>query len=325
MAASRKSKDYDWAFDLRAFDYDSDSSAESLDEDTNPPVGSRLKVQLEDFSFYAREESVSYKPNPFSIAKINAAYRSAKNGIGRTEATDGLPQKTHKACKLVQTKIDVVLKNQVPKPSKHFVPTKDHTISDTLYDSNIAHINHPKLKIEEATSVQLVEKSNLSLAESHPVCSGFYPSTEPSRLSENAHIVTGVAESRVFDEPLCTISSRTSDNGYVKHEVSDPELLPIPYASPSRSAISTRDLFSEQGPAHSAVRQTSGLDPGYPVLSNVNPLGNQIKQGPFRMFLKSIHLFPLVLQNFASRLLQKEGRHVLSPSIRPKTQSPIFY
>ncbi|KAF8638982.1 hypothetical protein AX17_001814 [Amanita inopinata Kibby_2008] len=67
------SSDNVWSFRLR----------ESIDEDDSydepePPVSSipRERQLLNDLDLASREETVNYKPNPFSIAKINAATRS---------------------------------------------------------------------------------------------------------------------------------------------------------------------------------------------------------------------------------------------------------
>src|SRR5258707_2930080 len=130
MTGSRENKDYDWAFDLRAFNCDYSDGDDDGNSDNGGQLPLRLstkkqhEVRLEDFDLGSREESVSYKPNPFSIAKINAAYRSARNG--GSEARDSLPQNNfpRKACPLVQSKIDDILKKQNSSSLKMAVATK---------------------------------------------------------------------------------------------------------------------------------------------------------------------------------------------------------
>lgn len=76
-----KKNDCNWAFDFRTnFNgyHSSDSESDSADTHLLPETAdNRL---LKDIDLSSREERVSYKPNPFSIAKINAAYRSTGQG-----------------------------------------------------------------------------------------------------------------------------------------------------------------------------------------------------------------------------------------------------
>ncbi|KAJ7631121.1 hypothetical protein FB45DRAFT_1058991 [Roridomyces roridus] len=70
MSRTRNPQDDVWAFNLRSkTDEDEDSDD---DDDPNPIVEESPK----DFDISSREETVVYKPNPFSIAKINAAARA---------------------------------------------------------------------------------------------------------------------------------------------------------------------------------------------------------------------------------------------------------
>ncbi|KAJ7070848.1 hypothetical protein C8F01DRAFT_399980 [Mycena amicta] len=83
-----------WCFSLRTTDYESDSDsdqddAEQLDADTSD---TRL---LQEIDISLREETVVYKPNPFSIAKINAAARTTRSAPPEKLAprTKPLPKK----------------------------------------------------------------------------------------------------------------------------------------------------------------------------------------------------------------------------------------
>ncbi|KAJ3516634.1 hypothetical protein NMY22_g14159 [Coprinellus aureogranulatus] len=71
----------DWSFSLRKFDPATFSDSDSEDEGKQA-YPSPAKETAESFDLSAREDTASYKPNPFSIAKINAACRSrsAKEG-----------------------------------------------------------------------------------------------------------------------------------------------------------------------------------------------------------------------------------------------------
>jgi hypothetical protein len=74
----RLSNDSDWSFnfmnDVNACD--SDDSDAGLEDST--PAGSLHGCKVDDIDLSSREEAVIYKPNPFSIAKINAAIRGDK-------------------------------------------------------------------------------------------------------------------------------------------------------------------------------------------------------------------------------------------------------
>lgn len=73
----------DWAFNLRATsgledsDSDSDCAESSLKDDSNNVISAEAKL-LKDLDLSSRQETVEYKPNPWNIAKINAASRSTK-------------------------------------------------------------------------------------------------------------------------------------------------------------------------------------------------------------------------------------------------------
>jgi hypothetical protein len=76
----------DWSFNLRKFDPNAFLDSDSEDDAdsnlrTNP---SSAQDAAETFDLSSREETVTYKPNPFSIARINAACRarSAQDGDG---------------------------------------------------------------------------------------------------------------------------------------------------------------------------------------------------------------------------------------------------
>lgn len=76
--AARKPEDPVWSFDFRThicYGNDSDDSDHPDTSQSLPPISSEAKL-LRELDLSTREETVTYKPNPFSIAKTNAAYRS---------------------------------------------------------------------------------------------------------------------------------------------------------------------------------------------------------------------------------------------------------
>jgi hypothetical protein len=76
---SRKQQDDGWSFDFRTPLHYADSDDSDQEDRPSAPalatVSSEAKL-LKDMDLSTREETVAYKPNPFSIAKINASYRS---------------------------------------------------------------------------------------------------------------------------------------------------------------------------------------------------------------------------------------------------------
>ena len=79
---SKESQDCDWTFNFRTSSYyfdDSESDTETAlnDKDAVASTAAPAKDRLLDgIDLSTREETVVYKPNPFSIAKINAANRA---------------------------------------------------------------------------------------------------------------------------------------------------------------------------------------------------------------------------------------------------------
>lgn len=76
-------QDSEWSFSCRSMPYGaySDSDSDSDGESGVETKSSEARL-LEDLDLSSREETVQYKPNPFSIAKINAASRPvARNAL----------------------------------------------------------------------------------------------------------------------------------------------------------------------------------------------------------------------------------------------------
>ncbi|KAF8228999.1 hypothetical protein L208DRAFT_1379118 [Tricholoma matsutake] len=89
----------DWSFNFRSTNFnfysDSDSDADSVNLDET-----RL---LNDLDLSSREETVLYKPNPFSIAKINAASRIHGAGTGVVSRREPVKEKLSLKAKASQS------------------------------------------------------------------------------------------------------------------------------------------------------------------------------------------------------------------------------
>ncbi|KAF4616294.1 hypothetical protein D9613_008359 [Agrocybe pediades] len=82
--------DNDWCFNFRTniyYDSDSDSSSNE-EESTQQKEKPQPLLRPDDLDLSKREEAVTYKPNPFSIAKINAAYRERSSKSKAAAAKD---------------------------------------------------------------------------------------------------------------------------------------------------------------------------------------------------------------------------------------------
>jgi hypothetical protein len=184
---ARKNKDYDWAFDLRAQFYD---SSESEDDVPPHPITATAdnSVLLKEFDLSSREEFVSYKSNPFTIAKVNAAYRSAKKGAKpsdtsvNTTSSDGV---------LTQSKITDGFKVQASKRMA-FSNQQTKTLSGkspSVARTSVVHTTHPspktvpqEVKVQHALPDQDCLDTNAQFAAGRPL--------NPSFLSNSAHMVT---------------------------------------------------------------------------------------------------------------------------------------
>ncbi|KAF5391406.1 hypothetical protein D9757_001979 [Collybiopsis confluens] len=114
-----------WAFNLRTRAYDSDSDADS---DENPsssdtiPTSDQVKL-LNDFDLSTRpEDAIQYKPNPFSIAKINAASRANQSSTF---------YKTTKPERPGSASIHGSAQGYIPNASRNQAKQADHSIASS--------------------------------------------------------------------------------------------------------------------------------------------------------------------------------------------------
>jgi len=277
MTGPRGNKDYDWAFGLRAFNCD--SSDDDSDKDGQPPLSIKKQheVRLEDFDLGSREESVSYKPNPFSIAKINAAYRSARNG--GSEAKSSLPQNgvRGKACGLVQSKIDEILKKQESCSSKKVAATKGYRPGASYPNSEIStKQTRPKngSGVDRAFFRPQNSNTNPEFEVPSTVRSGCSPSLEPTLLSANAHILThskpNDAPSLPNEEPACVLPSPSDSDGQcIKPDSMSPFRGLSLFSSPMRSTASKLEGRSISPELESRPLSTSQHNFGFVELRHV--------------------------------------------------------
>lgn len=187
-----------WAFNLRSCaengdeDFDSDSDAEA-GQNTN--IISEETRLLNELDLSSREETVIYNPNPFSIAKINAASRSSR---GASVTAGFRPKKTRTSPKKLSGSIVDSFKKQAERAKKNHI-TK---LSDTLISepkSVSAPPNRPasapfpplipKLKPRPASSINANSSKYLtsSAASENSLAAAIFPANPASKA---AHIST---------------------------------------------------------------------------------------------------------------------------------------
>src|SRR6266540_2952313 len=140
LGVSRKAKNHDWAFSLRSYFYDSSDSED--DVAPSQPHKGGMQTILNDFDLSSREEAVVYKPNPFSIAKVNAAYRSArkKDSENERDLTTDVPTGRSKKPSVVQTKITDTFQTQVLKRTVHLNQQKKNPGVATVPTEGLSRI-----------------------------------------------------------------------------------------------------------------------------------------------------------------------------------------
>ncbi|KAF8810927.1 hypothetical protein BYT27DRAFT_7253232 [Phlegmacium glaucopus] len=171
---TRKQKHCDWVFNFRtqyASSDDSQSGSESEDQELATAKIGASRLLIDDLDLATREEHVAYKPNPFSIAKINAAYRP-------TSTVNG----------------SVLLPAQPVRPTDKPTQTRKSTGSSST--------NSGQITIMEGFKTQAMKKPRTN-ALKLPV--PLRPTTNPMSLNSNPTVKNPVA-----DKPIAPASSTTS-------------------------------------------------------------------------------------------------------------------
>ncbi|KAJ3778229.1 hypothetical protein FB446DRAFT_796806 [Lentinula raphanica] len=145
-----------WSFNLRNHNIDSNFSDPDSDSDSGIQANNDTSLNttsasaldetetqdIEDFDLSSREEAVLYKPNPFSIAKINAASRAKKfTALPQKSGRQMLVSKTPSSAK--GTILDC-FKNQNKKtrPNASFNASDAAVIAPSNPDSQLATRTH---------------------------------------------------------------------------------------------------------------------------------------------------------------------------------------
>lgn len=147
-----KSVNSGWIFDFRTNPCYSDTDSE-CDNDELSQIASNTVNELNSIDLFTREENISYKPSPFSIAKINAAYRAKPNHISSTVSrTSGLSKGSSKPKSVQSTIMDgfktQALKKKPPKSQpRKMSATKVSGLESTTSEPTLAacleSIRHP--------------------------------------------------------------------------------------------------------------------------------------------------------------------------------------
>ncbi|KJA26919.1 hypothetical protein HYPSUDRAFT_63685 [Hypholoma sublateritium FD-334 SS-4] len=192
--SSRKQADDVWAFDFRTPLCHTNASDDSDDAD-EPTVSNEAKLR-QDLDLSTREEHVVYKPNPFSIAKANAAYRSNVPSkkvpppkLGRAslaKATNPGQKTLLEGFEIQKKRITLPAPRTMPIPVTLALMRPKDTETETLKSAK-----------EHDTQRILISKANAPPLSSN--CSGSVPNSRRGtsnhvhndpRVSQNAHIFT---------------------------------------------------------------------------------------------------------------------------------------
>ncbi|KAG6908825.1 hypothetical protein DXG01_003178 [Tephrocybe rancida] len=230
MAKGRnQQQDSEWSFSCRTTPYNADSDSDDTNNEIEN-VGSRISEEtrlLNELDLSSREESVQYKPNPFSIAKINAASRAAPpetinptitsrkvkkfTPIGRSSKAagkkqngniiDGLKKQSQKAVIISKPKraASITSKSSATLAKKQSAPhsTKSKAFRPLL-SSHAKTANPPTIagnrstlvKLKEAPPVLIVPASTHILALNDQPTPVELPAQEPSQIAHIPNIAT---------------------------------------------------------------------------------------------------------------------------------------
>ncbi|KAJ7110020.1 hypothetical protein C8R44DRAFT_743345 [Mycena epipterygia] len=126
-----------WTFNLRSNQTNQDSDSDSDSPDDTPTTNSETQL-LNDLDLSTREETVVYKPNPFSIAKINAASRPTR---APTPIIDRRPAKKPAPKKPQGRIVDSFNFKKKQKKALHPSPTQPKATKSASTNVAPAHAN----------------------------------------------------------------------------------------------------------------------------------------------------------------------------------------
>ncbi|KAF8157105.1 hypothetical protein B0H34DRAFT_486593 [Crassisporium funariophilum] len=164
--APAKETKSDWCFNYRTRIAGTEDSDSDADNASSQPTDAKLLIELD---LSAREEHVTFKPNPFSIAKINASYRPSAhassvscsrsqrapeklNNSGQTTILEGFKAQAMKAPTIVPKKkalrpLPVQPSKVAPIPSQGDTSAKKSSIH-TLLDSALQQKDSNSILLE---------------------------------------------------------------------------------------------------------------------------------------------------------------------------------
>lgn len=200
---SRKQADDVWAFDFRTpLCHINDDSDDSDDPDESK-VSNEAKLR-QDLDLSTREETVAYKPNPFSIAKANAAYRSNASSkkvpppqprrASLTRATKARQKTLLEGFEIQKKRITLPAPPTMPIPAK-LAPMRPKDTEIKIQKSAKEH-NTQRVLVSKATAPSTSPHFSGSVSNSLRVMSD-HIHNDP-KISQNAHIFTKAEQNDVI-------------------------------------------------------------------------------------------------------------------------------
>ena len=298
-------KHCDWSFNLRT-EYvssdDSQSDSENLDNKglTVTDTGTSRLLTIDDLDLSKRKESVAYKPNPFSIAKINAAHRLTHtvNGSSPQVAQPirpvDKPTQTRQPNKRSyvdsgQTTIIEGFKNQAMKqPRTNSLQLRrtanprssdsDSTVQKPIIENRVVSASPTKSTLSMA---KLLSTSAV-LASSCPVPTTMIPnasdfSSTSSRFPKYAHILPLKASQPHDTQKLSSVSqSRTFVPAQLQHDM---------VRNQRKSSDNHHPAFSSfSSPSHPADAGPLDYDPRIRYSQNHSSPMQPVRENPFRPY-----------------------------------------
>ncbi|PBK99630.1 hypothetical protein ARMGADRAFT_1161253 [Armillaria gallica] len=314
-----------WSFNLRTSkirraDRDLDDSGSDSDPSSDSEVDE--SHMLDDLDISTRDETVVYKPNPFSIAKINAAARSTNRLPSTNEPSR--PIKPTKAGKRPGGSIVDGLKKQSekakskfqrPPPRANATPSTVRSLSKTQQERAPTPISVPKPPIH-SEDTHICGDLAPSASEAASIC---YAPPSPLRSSHVQAAETCIP--RPFDPPALSLPETCPIDAVVVH-ASFSHLQDIPDA-PMRAPDSIHarprpHAFQTQRPLASYFSSPVSR----PEIS-VSPTNNVSLSSPMRTVARPIQ--PIHRSQPQSFFAHQQNILQSTPATRCRTQvSPIL-
>jgi len=244
-----KNNSSDWAFNLRTLQYDASDSdsdfAEDNDDTTSkqPVVISEDAQLLKDLDLSSRQETVEYKPNPWKIAKINAASRplntNVVNKVLQDEVTpvpSTVPGGEKKRVKAPKGRIVDAFKKQAARPTRRGGGTvlKPRPQVSILPPVVIPPSPGSKLSQIRSSSIKFIKNANDTLVTGQSILSS---TDQPALASPISRQTVSAVNTNLYP---CTSKSPGSSSAL-------PPTAPIPILKEliNRSLLSQPHVFPD--------------------------------------------------------------------------------